>query len=514
MVTVDLPSLSSLPIQQYYVQWFESTTGACLMLGPFYMDRNGNPVSLDPVELNYGAPYCPNDIESISGQNPVVHENAKGHLSLSRPIPYSADAYFKKQSAGDPNISGDSIAMSDFKDWSNSGRSLQGYLPGSANRGQPPNIYNFYVPYVGAISFNRYYGNDYYGEGKYAGIGSVVTGHSSSGNIPRGTYSRYDRTTVLTNKFTRVSWCEWTVSATLTERKRTYSSGSCTLDSTSTYSNQLAILFTSPPYACTQMLRRDVIYDISWKISSALARLIEPENMFGTLVKESVQSIRYTSSNNLENASDMRDPKSIAPPIRSIKNLISKKNPKALADIYLWYKYALLPTCSDVPELINAAGKQKKRYTGNYARSAARTRTYTNMGLTQTCVSTAGTKFFVDPAFHAKMVLQSWGVDPSFSNAWDLVPFSFVVDWFCNVGDTLSNFDYEFDVFTNTYHFDYINCSNKVIAEVPNLNEYFGGVTVSLYRRIPLRSVPFSYDRQPSTASSHILEMAALVVSK
>jgi hypothetical protein len=135
------------------------------------------------------------------------------------------------------------------------------------------------------------------------------------------------------------------------------------------------------------------------------------------------------------------------------------------------------------------------------------------MGLVQSCTSRVGVRFFVDPAFEFKMRLESWGVDPSLANAWDLIPFSFVVDWFTHAGDTLDNLGYQFDIFANTYQIDYINCSNKVTASVPPIHGILGSSGVSLYHRRPLRSIPYSFERQVSSAPSHILEMAALIVT-
>lgn len=516
MITISLPDVSSTTtIQQYYVLWSEGNTGVRLALGPFYMELSGKPVPIVTETLNFGAPYVLPDEESISGQNPVTHLNAKGAYSLLRASSDPYSAFFSECAKIDPYTQGTGMSMSDhLGDFGPYGQAYLGYYPGGSGRLVPPNVYRGYDCFRGNAIYSRKFDSSYGGYANFSGLTTAVSGYSMAGNIYGGAYRRYDQSIMLAGVPLKSSQDNsWVQPAAMESRMREYSGKVVIQDTTSTAAVTYPILFTSPPVVFTSDSKRNALYAVSSSVSAGLSRLVEPEDIFGSLCKEAVQSIRYVSSNNLENASDFRTPQNIVPPLHLLRK-IKRGDVKAISEFYLWYKYSFLPTCSDLPELINAASIRKKRYTGNFYRSGIRTRSYVNMGLSQSCVSRASVCFQVDPAWSAKMAMQSWGVDLSISNVWDLVPFSFVFDWFTSTGDCLSNFDYEFDVFSNTYDFDYINCSNKVTAAVPPIYGLGGGATLSLYRRFPLRSVPFSYERQSSTVSSHILELGALIVTK
>lgn len=46
-----------------------------------------------------------------------------------------------------------------------------------------------------------------------------------------------------------------------------------------------------------------------------------------------------------------------------------------------------------------------------------------------------------DRLSRALLEIDNWDVLPTFSNVWDLIPYSFVVDWFVNVGTILEDMD-------------------------------------------------------------------------
>lgn len=234
---------------------------------------------------------------------------------------------------------------------------------------------------------------------------------------------------------------------------------------------------------------------------------------WGTLVKDAVRSIRYVSSNSIENVGGLADIKSNLPPIRTVKRLISKKDPAALAELYLWYKYSFAPNISDSKEIISAAARDKHRYTGSYYRSSAISVPCQAGGQTISVVCRASVKFAVSDYRDAQMRIASWGFDPGIAQGWDLIPFSFVVDWFFHVGDRLDIVDWEFDNFINTYHYQSLTYSTRSEKPVSLPSSLMGSITAIRYERTISRSIPFSYAIQSNTASSHILEGGALLVT-
>lgn len=131
----------------------------------------------------------------------------------------------------------------------------------------------------------------------------------------------------------------------------------------------------------------------------------------------------------------------------------------------------------------------------------------------------AGCKLYYDPNTangFARTVkgLMDWDLFPAFTNIWDIIPYSFVVDWFADVEGFLSAYD------THTY-LSVLNVFSALYTYKKVWRAYFpgcalcgdGGVTVSHFRRWStpklIEPTPHFSGGQPL---SHIPEGAALII--
>jgi len=122
--------------------------------------------------------------------------------------------------------------------------------------------------------------------------------------------------------------------------------------------------------------------------------------------------------------------------------------------------------------------------------------------------------------------LKRLDITPSLENAWDMVPYSFIVDWFIDIGDTLTVID-------NLFH---IQTSYKVIGSMDSTRAYrilkryedpsgaigwWGTATEIVYSRAISRSIPIPIQASDDDASpslsvliKHLGESLALLVQK
>jgi hypothetical protein len=134
----------------------------------------------------------------------------------------------------------------------------------------------------------------------------------------------------------------------------------------------------------------------------------------------------------------------------NLKALGKELSPKELQNRYMEARYALRPLVYDVNQTLAAfnADRAGKRMTtrGFSSDSTASTRagyvvrddTYvkilTDQSVSRTITARAGVLSTIKKVSH----LQNWGADQILSSAWELVPLSFVCDWFFNVGKTIA----------------------------------------------------------------------------
>lgn len=181
----------------------------------------------------------------------------------------------------------------------------------------------------------------------------------------------------------------------------------------------------------------------------------------GDVAQKALDDYREVHSNSIENATQAEEGlRSILPldaavlafdgrtralndPVGGMRQLA-----RAAASLYLWYRYVLIPGFSDVAEWISAVKRLSREY-GKAADSPRRLRgseKYSVEALGFTLNVRVAELLSVTPYARDSLVdlALRFGFEIGLGQAWDLVPFSFVEDWFLNRAGTLRAIDWFF----------------------------------------------------------------------
>lgn len=142
--------------------------------------------------------------------------------------------------------------------------------------------------------------------------------------------------------------------------------------------------------------------------------------------------------NNCENLLQLKKIKESIPPIKA---LIKRHNIKALSGLYLWYKYTYSTSMMDLQayyKFMLEYIQQSKSKSDNQHISL----TYSDSIPTSKGNISRVTRYNIYTNTYNGGVMELLGLDINLSNTWDLLPFSFVVDWFVNLGDVLNTIDH------------------------------------------------------------------------
>lgn len=250
--------------------------------------------------------------------------------------------------------------------------------------------------------------------------------------------------------------------------------------------------------------------------------LMHDEETFGDLVRRCANNARTISSNMLEN---VREIANIAKTLREIRNLAKGKlDLKKLSSGYLMAKYGPYLTYRD----LSAASDDIFERLGREAREVSFSRARETVQIRKDIL---GMPVILDVVYNYKIYYKTYpaiftgfstflndaGLAPSLKNLWDLVPFSFVVDW---MTQTSAYFD---SVDANAYWRKHdivgVTYSKKSFYRDVDLDYFYHGlnfaspVTLCEYERVtedyPHHSVYF--ENTPRIFNNYV-ELAALIV--
>lgn len=115
--------------------------------------------------------------------------------------------------------------------------------------------------------------------------------------------------------------------------------------------------------------------------------------------------------------------------------------------------------------------------------------------------------------------LQDWDIYPTWQNMWDLIPFSFMVDWFVNVEKLLNSWD-------TVNYYQYLNIKSTVysVKDTRVMPDYrdndnqvvVHGITLVRYKRQVLTTPypPHFRLEQSSGLNNHEIEAGAIIVQR
>lgn len=165
----------------------------------------------------------------------------------------------------------------------------------------------------------------------------------------------------------------------------------------------------------------------------------EPPKDWGDMAMEASEKVNASSVNMLEFLSDLRHPTQMIPKLAKLKTI------KGLADNYLTISYGVLPTIDDVKSIYEACQKRKPfldkcgfSVFTSAASSSSSTDRYDRL-IEQHLKLAIDDE---DSTFQAIVGnVESVGMLPTCNNLWELLPYSFVVDWLVDVGGLLERVD-------------------------------------------------------------------------
>ena len=257
---------------------------------------------------------------------------------------------------------------------------------------------------------------------------------------------------------------------------------------------------------------------------SMVHRSTPDRDVFGDLCRRCANDAQLLDLNGIEYLSDIRE---ISTELKSLLSLLrGKATLKSAAKLFLTYKYGLRLTVQDTISIFQAVPRHLKPTTHNFrwcraSESVTSTTTATNAW---SCSTLYHYKVYYNPydSGIVNLVDQLWsvGLFPSLENSWDLIPLSFVVDWFTQASDRLSAYD------ASTYW----SCnhvlgglgSKKVVYEgvqgdviFPSLRNSAGVATVTEYARFGADTIvtPTFFTDAPREFKNYA-EATALLISR
>lgn len=243
--------------------------------------------------------------------------------------------------------------------------------------------------------------------------------------------------------------------------------------------------------------------------------------VWGDLAYDCYSQIQLWNSNGLAYGRDLTlVTRAVRDLVKSAKALLISKSPseaaKPLADLFLSFRYGWYLSAKDTISLLKA-DFERAYPMGRCKRSSSYT--YFRNGYTIVARMSVYCRPYSDSVSALGDLLSMFDCDLSLQNIWDLIPYSFVIDWVVDVGGILDRLDMLGRL--DSYRIFLTGQSLKVSAlraanEILQLDSMVGTVTVRYYKRNYTTDVippSLASSRTPSQ-NEHWLEGTALVVQR
>lgn len=228
----------------------------------------------------------------------------------------------------------------------------------------------------------------------------------------------------------------------------------------------------------------------------SLVSIEDPE----TLVSDLMKKLPYAKANSYMNVAELRKFKELVPPFKA---LIRHKNLKSLADLYLWWKYTYNTSLGDLKSYYKTFQEIQAHYNDNKQQTVSMTYNQSGGLLRYNVLMDS----FIEPIWN------TYGFNIDLANTWDVLPFSFVVDWFVNIGSTLESIDNVSRIQNMKYSGVYRSFSRtkRLTASTPFI---IMNVIQRIYIRERLQSLPIDVvSLHLGNPSAHLLDGSSLIVS-
>lgn len=205
--------------------------------------------------------------------------------------------------------------------------------------------------------------------------------------------------------------------------------------------------------------------------------------------------------NNAANLMQLRKLSEFIPPLRKMAKL---RNIKTLAEFWLYYKYTYNTTKMDIEAM-------KKFFSRDL--SSSNTKGYDHRINLSYHIPSGTDRFHIYLGSYTLGVLDTLGLRPNLSNTWDMIPFSFVVDWFTKIGDSLQSID-DANFLAQIPVISVVSSRTKEWFLPPEKGKYYGLLTCKSYDRSISSTLPASVvSPQLNLPSGHLLDALSLYVA-
>lgn len=255
---------------------------------------------------------------------------------------------------------------------------------------------------------------------------------------------------------------------------------------------------------------------------------------WGDVDMDAVQGTRAININTLMYAKELFE---IGKMVKSTAESLLEKDPrnfvKQASNLYLSYHYGYRLSIQDTKTLYSAARQELRKESRTLAASRARRQwsfelpEYSFLGAGATVLRTRSTKVWYSQMPHelGRLIngLFRWDIFPELGNVYDLIPYSFVVDWFLPIGDILDKIDNH--TYASTLDVKGVIRSDKYEVELagdsPIVRAYFGDVQslgpvkLTSYRRFFTRELTYPpLQLTPQLGPKNWLPAAALILQR
>lgn len=237
---------------------------------------------------------------------------------------------------------------------------------------------------------------------------------------------------------------------------------------------------------------------------------------FGDLAMKACEQLDAINANLIAFVRDLPSTKDLVPKLKNLSQL------KTHASNYLAVNYGVLPTISDLEEIFsyfkNKAPRDRDGRKLVYSSDIKTSR----LGSVE-FRKERRIKIAVDPTDTGVNSLleglENLGFGLNFTNIWDLIPYSFVIDWFVDVGSLLERIDTNLRILR--LPIAYCTQSEKSVTTVTDLTslgitDAFGHLSLTNYSRWTSHNVPLPpLKLEPDIkVQHHWLESAALILQR
>jgi len=237
---------------------------------------------------------------------------------------------------------------------------------------------------------------------------------------------------------------------------------------------------------------------------------------FGDLASKAAKGVNRNSANMIAFLKDLRRPQDLIPKLRNLRSL------KERSGNYLAVQYGVLPTVSDIQEIVGAFKKIEPYIDKNgfSTYNAVHSDERVSEDLSETLEQRIKVAIADEDVEFIRLMnnIHSSGFAPTLENMWDLVPYSFVLDWFIDIGGFLERIDSNLSLLRLDIRYATLSVKRNITMEVTPSPSFpvSGTISVVTYRRwttsrCPLPPLSLSSE---ITVSDHWLEAGALILQR